>query len=94
MDDREVEAVSIEVVRIENVAPEVVEAVFAEYQEMTLAQDYLSHGGKKFAREALVEALGRDRAEDLMMRIEAATEVSAFQQLHTVDIEQFTSFIQ
>jgi flagellar motor switch protein FliG len=94
MDEREVEAVSIEIARTENVAPEVIEAVFAEYREMNLAREYISHGGTKFAREALVQAIGRDRAEDLMMRIEAATEVSAFQQLQTVDTEQLSGFIQ
>lgn len=94
MSDREVEAVSVEIARTENVAPEVIDAVLSEYREMSMAQDYLSTGGKTFAREALVQALGRDRAEDLMMRIEAATEVSGFQQLQAVETAQLSSFVQ
>ena len=47
-----------------------------EYQEMHMAQECVTQGGKSFAEQALKEALGEKRAEDIMMRIEAATEVS------------------
>lgn len=94
MDAREVEAVSVEIARTENIAPEVIDAVLAEYQEMRMAQDYLSKGGLTFAREALDQALGREKAEDIMMRIEAATEVTGFQQLQTVATAQLVSFVK
>lgn len=94
MKESEVEAVSIEVARLQNIAPDVVEAVLNEYNEMHMAQEYLTQGGKSFAEEALKQALGEDRADDIMMRIEAATEVSGFHQLQTADNDQLASFIR
>lgn len=94
LSEKEVEAVSLEIARTENVSSDVVDTVLNEYKEMSMAQEYITKGGKTFAREALMQALGDNRAEDIMMRIEAATEVSAFHQLQTVETSQLTNFIQ
>lgn len=94
MNEKEVEAVSIEIARTENVSSDVIETVLTEYQDMSMAQEYITQGGKTFAREALIQAVGEKRAEEIMIRIEAATEVSAFHQLQTVETSQLTNFIQ
>lgn len=94
MKEEDVEEVSIEVARLENIAPDAVEAVLEEYNEMSMAQEYVTQGGKSFAEEALRMALGDSRAEQIIMRIEAATEVSGFHQLQTADTDQLSSFLQ
>ncbi len=93
MRDDEVEKISIQIALLRNVSSEVVETVLMEYRDMGLAQDYIAQGGTAFAREALENALGPHRAEDIMMRVEAAMEVSAFHLLQTVETSQLTNFL-
>lgn len=92
--DSEVEKVTIEIARLRNISSEVIEAVLLEYRDLTMAHDYMAQGGVSFARDALEAALGPRRAEEIMMRVEAAMEVSAFHLLQTVETSQLTNFLQ
>lgn len=94
LDDHEVEQISIEIARLRNVSSEVVESVLVEYHDMAIAQNYIAQGGMGYAREALIEALGADRAEEVMMRVEASMEVSAFHLLQTVETEQLSGYLR
>ena len=94
MRDEEVEKISIHIALLRNVSSEVVETVLMEYRDMGMAQDYIAQGGVPFAREALENALGQHRAEEIMMKVEAAMEVSAFHLLQTVETSQLTNFLQ
>jgi len=51
-------------------------------------------GGIQYAREVLEAAWGKKKAEDVLKRVEAATEVSAFYLLQTVDDRQMQNFLQ
>jgi flagellar motor switch protein FliG len=92
--DEEVERVSIQIALLRNVSTEVVESVLLEYRDVGLAQDYIAQGGAQFARKTLESALGPHRAEEIMMKVEAAMEVSAFHLLQTVETGQLTNFLQ
>ncbi len=92
--DDEVEKISIEIARMRNVSGDVVEAVLLDYRDSAMAHDYIAQGGLQFAREALEAALGPRRAEEILMRVEAAMEVSAFHLLQTVETTQLVNFIQ
>ena len=94
LNDGEVEQISVEIAGIRNMKSEVVEAVLLEFKDLGLAQDFLSRGGIAYARDALSSALGPRRAEEIMMRVEAAMEVSAFHLLQTVETGQLTNFLQ
>lgn len=94
LDDNEVEQISVEIARLRNVSSEVVEEVLLEYRDLAMAQDYIAQGGVSFARQALEEAVGARRAEDILMKVEAAMEVSAFHLLQTVDTDQLTNFLR
>ena len=92
--DEEVEQISVEIARCRNVSSELVEGVLLEYKDMALAQEYIAQGGIGFARTALESALGPGRAEEIMMRVEAAMEVSAFHLLQTVETGQLANFLE
>jgi len=94
LDDREVEEVSVEVARMRNAPSDLVEDVLLEYRDVVRAQSYVAQGGVEYAREVLNEAMGPTRAEELMMRVEAAMEVSAFHLLQTVETDQLTNFLR
>ncbi len=91
--DEEVERISIEIARFRNVSADIVESVLIEYRDMKMAQNFIAQGGSDFAREVLKTALGDRRAEEIMMRVEAAMEVSAFHLLQTVETSQLTNFL-
>ncbi len=92
--DDEVERISIEIARLKNVSSDAMEAVLLEFRDMAMAHDYISQGGLMFARDTLTAALGPRRAEDIVMRIEAAMQVSAFHLLQTIETSQLTNFLQ
>jgi len=89
-----VEEVSVEVARMRNTPSDLVEDVLLEYRDVVRAQSYVAQGGVEYAREVLNEAMGPRRAEEVMMRVEAAMEVSAFHLLQTVETDQLTNFLR
>ena len=94
MRDDEVEKITVEIARARNISSDIVESVLMEFRDMGIARDYVAQGGVSFAREALEAALGPRRADEIMMRVEAAMEVSAFHLLQTVETSQLTNFLQ
>lgn len=94
LEDKEVEEISIAIAQMRNVSSDIVEDVLLEYRDTSMARDYVAQGGTNFAREVLEGALGGRRAEEIMMKVEAAMEVSAFHLLQTVETAQLTNFLQ
>ena len=92
--EEEVEKISVEVARLKDVSSDTLTAVIEEYYGMMTAKQYVSSGGMDFAKQVLEKAWGMRKAEDFLKRIEAATEVSAFYLLQTVDDAQLLSFLQ
>ena len=94
LNDTEVERVSIEIARQQNVSVEILSSVMEEFYEMMMANQYIVQGGLGYAKDILEATWGRKKAEDVLKRVEAATEVSAFYLLQTVDDKQMTNFLQ
>ncbi len=94
MRDDEVERLSVEIATLRGIGSETVEQVLVEYRDIAMAQNYMQQGGVSFAREALEAAVGPRRAEEIMMKVEAAMEVSAFHLLQTVETAQLQSFLE
>ena len=94
LSDDHVERVSIEIARLRNVKSDMVEEVLLEYRDQAMAQEYIAQGGINYAKEVLTSAVGPRRSEEIMMRVEAAMEVSAFHLLQTVETAQLTNFLQ
>ncbi|MCK4579228.1 MAG: flagellar motor switch protein FliG [Candidatus Marinimicrobia bacterium] len=92
--EEEVEKISVEVARLRDVSSEKVTGVIEEFYRMMMAKQYVSQGGMDFAKQVLEKAWGMRKAEDFLKRVEAATEVSAFYLLQTVDDAQLLSFLQ
>lgn len=92
--DQEVEKLSIEVARLKDVSSDQVQAVIEEFYQMMMAKQYVSSGGMDYAKQVLEKAWGMRKAEEFVKRIEAATEISAFYLLQTVDDAQLLSFLQ
>ena len=94
LNDKEVEKVSIEIAKLDDVPADVLNAVIEEYYEMILANSYIVQGGMGYARKVLEQAWGLKKAEEILNRVEASTQVSAFYMLRTVDDKQLLNFLQ
>lgn len=94
MSDAEVQQISVEVARMRNATSDMVEIVLTEYRDLSEAKQRTAQGGEDVAREMLKSALGHERADEVMMQVEAEMEVSAFHLLQTVETAQLTNFLQ
>jgi len=94
LSENEVEHISIEIAKLRNVSADVLSNVIEDFYQMMMANQYIVQGGIKYAKDVLEKAWGKKKAEDLLKRVEAVTEVSAFYLLQTVDDKQLLNFIQ
>ncbi len=92
--EEEVEKISIEMARLQNVPADIISQVIEEFYEMMMANKFIVQGGLDYARELLETAWGKKKAEEVLKRVEAETEVSAFYLLQTVDDKQLLNFLQ
>jgi flagellar motor switch protein FliG len=92
--EEEVERLSIELAKLKDVSSDKVQTVIGDFHEMMMARQYVSQGGLDYAKQVLEKAWGMRKADEILKRIEAATEVSAFYLLQTVDDAQLLSFLQ
>lgn len=90
----EVEVLTREISRLDNVPSRVMEAVTKEYYQMVKAQEYIAAGGMDYAQEVLEKAIGPDKALDILQRIRRSLQVKGFNVLKEVDPNQLLSFIQ
>lgn len=91
--DRDLERITIEIARIESVEPDVVKQVIEEFYQLTQTRLSVLEGGMDFASSILGAARGEDSG-DLLRRIEAATETSAFSIFQAADIQQIINFLE
>lgn len=94
MDEEHIEALSLELARLEKVTPDQRQLVINEFHEMALAQDYLSEGGVEEAKRVLEAAFGSERADQMVRKITNTMQVMPFDFLRRVDPAQLLSYIQ
>lgn len=94
LNDEEIEQLTLEIANINKVSPELKDEVMSEFHEMALAQDYISRGGIKYAREILEKALGSQKAAAIINRLTASLQVRPFDAIRKTDPAQLLNFIQ
>lgn len=94
LNDSEVEEITAEIVRLQNVDPDVADGVVTEFHQLVMARRYVGQGGFAFAQEVLEATLGTGRAAEILGRISAAVMEMPFQFLQRADPRQVLSFVQ
>jgi flagellar motor switch protein FliG len=90
----ELEAITVEIARLEHVPPELVQAVLEEMESTQQAAHSLASGGIGFARTLLQETLGPQKAETVLKRIETqVVDVAGFQVLRKADPRQLATLL-
>jgi flagellar motor switch protein FliG len=91
----EAEVVAYEMTLLDQVPPATVDAVLAEWLELTLGVDSISTGGLEYARDVLEKAFGPARAQEILQRIQAQLrEGDRFGHLRGADPRQLGSTLR
>lgn len=90
----EVEQLTFEIARLEKITNEDKERVLEEFQEMMMAQEFITSGGIDYAREVLEKALGTQKAIDIVNRLTSSLQVRPFDFVRRTDPAHLLNFIQ
>ncbi|OQY34545.1 MAG: flagellar motor switch protein FliG [Spirochaetaceae bacterium 4572_59] len=90
----EIEILTFEIARLENIAPESRDVVLQEFQELMMAQDFISSGGIDYARELLEKSLGSQKAVDIINRLTSSLKTRPFDFVRRTDPSHLLNFIQ
>lgn len=94
LNEDELEYVTVEIAKMKNLPPEVVDKVLIEFHELMQAQRYTTQGGLEFAQNVLEDAFGREKARNLLMKVKDATEITGFKLLQAVNPNELLNFLQ
>ena len=90
----EIEVLTFEIARLENIDPESRDIVLQEFQELMMAQDFISSGGIDYARELLEKSLGSQKAVDIINRLTSSLKTRPFDFVRRTDPAHLLNFIQ
>lgn len=94
LSEGEVDTLTYEIARLDKVTPEQKEMVLQEFQELMMAQEFITRGGIDSARSILERALGTQKAIDIVNRLTSSLQVRPFDFVRRQDPSQLMNFIQ
>jgi flagellar motor switch protein FliG len=92
--DEEIEALSLEMAKLQFLEPGLADGVLSEMAATVRAYDSLNAGGVDYAREVLERALGPDRANEIIGRLSSVIEKRPFEFLRKTPPEQIVTFLR
>ncbi|MFP4382410.1 MAG: flagellar motor switch protein FliG [Spirochaetia bacterium] len=90
----EIESLTFEIARLETIDSEERDRVLTEFQELMMAQDFITTGGIDYARELLEKSLGSQKAVDIINRLTSSLQVRPFDFIRRTDPSHLLNFIQ
>jgi len=92
--EEEIESLSLEMAKLTPVGEETTESIFSELASVTSAGGGAGGGGIDFARDVLEQALGPERAAQLLGRLSTVMEKRPFEFLRRTPPEQIAGFLR
>jgi flagellar motor switch protein FliG len=90
----DIERISMEIARLEDIGPETRDAVVREYYQIHQARKYLEQGGLDFARQLLEKSLPPEDAAAILEGLQQSIAQTPFHFLKKTDPENLMTFIQ
>jgi flagellar motor switch protein FliG len=90
----EIETLTFEIARLETIEPDQKDAVLQEFQELMMANQFITMGGIDYARELLEKSLGSQKAIDIINRLTSSLQVRPFDFIRRTDPAHLLNFIQ
>jgi flagellar motor switch protein FliG len=94
MEKDDIERLSLEIAKLEEVTKEERDKVLEEFYNLTLAQQYIEQGGVSFARTLLEKVLTPDEAQKIIETIEQSMKMAPFGFLQKAEPENLLTFLQ
>lgn len=92
--EEEIEQLTFEIARLDKVDPSEKEKVLTEFQELMMAQEFITNGGIDYAREVLEKAVGTQKAIDIINKLTSSLQVRPFDFVRRTDPSHLSNFIQ
>lgn len=90
----EIEALTFEIARIDKIEPDEKQKVLEEFQELMMAQEFITRGGIDYARDVLEKAMGTQKAAELINRFTSSLQTRPFDFIRRTDPQHLLNFIQ
>ena len=90
----EIEGLTLEIANTTAIMPETRENVMDEFYQICLAQKYISEGGIGYAKQLLEQALGENRAYEVISKLTMSLQVRPFDFVRKTEASQILNFIQ
>lgn len=90
----ELERITIELANLQDISPKVENVVVKEFSEIITAQQYINQGGVEYAKNLLETAVGRQKAVEILKRLEGSLKTTGFARIKNIDAKQLVNFIQ
>jgi flagellar motor switch protein FliG len=94
LSEQEIEELTVEISKIRELTPGTVEGVLQEFSQLAQARSYLVQGGLSYAREVLQKALGEDRTEEILDRLQVSLQPQPFSSIRKADPKHLSDFIR
>jgi len=88
-----VEAITIELTRVNDVTKEQQDAVLEEFYNLSLARKHIEQGGFEFAQGLLEQSLGHEKAFQILSQIKQSMNALPFSFLHKAGAQNLLTFI-
>lgn len=92
--DADLDQVTVEIFRMDKIAHEIRSEVMGECLDLARAQGYISSGGVDYAKDMLMQALGPQRANEILERAVTNWRSAPFDFVRMTDPAQLVGFIQ
>jgi flagellar motor switch protein FliG len=94
LDPPDMEQLAVEISALEGIPSSVVDRVIEEFFQFMQVQEYIIEGGFDYARNLLEKSLGPQKANEIVEKVHALTQVKGFAALKKADAQQLANFIQ
>ncbi len=94
MREEEIEQLTYEIARLDRIDNDDKSIVLQEFQEMMMAQQYITTGGIESARDILQKSFGTQKAIDIMNKLTVSMQTRPFDLIKRADPSHIVNFIQ
>jgi flagellar motor switch protein FliG len=91
--EADIETLTFEIFQLEKINDEVKNQILEECYHMAVARDFITSGGADYARDMLVRALGKEKAQEIMERMAASRRPQRFSFARDSDPTQLAQFL-
>ena len=93
LSEEEISDMTLSITTTRRVEPEIREQIITEFYEMCLTQKFITEGGIDYAREILEQAIGPEKAEEMIRKLSSSLQVRPFDFIRRVDSNQIRNVI-